>query len=104
MSSAFADPPDSGVNVSASADGAETSRASSAATSAASIRRRGMPVGKAGEIISAVHAYAPLRGGCPEPGPLNPSSRALECRRALLEERQGALLEVPRAREAVLQL
>src|SRR5829696_4390126 len=47
MSSAFAEPPDSGVNVSASADGAATKRASSAAASAASIRRRGMPVGKA---------------------------------------------------------
>src|SRR5215218_10033022 len=47
MSSAFGDPPDSGVNASASADGAATKRASSAAASAASIRRRGMPVGKA---------------------------------------------------------
>src|SRR5215208_2159733 len=47
MSSAFPEPPDSGVNASASADGAATRRASSAAASAASIRRRGMPVGKA---------------------------------------------------------
>src|SRR5829696_5454256 len=47
MSSAFGDPPDSGVNVSPSAEGAATRRASRAAASAASIRRRGMPVGKA---------------------------------------------------------
>src|SRR5215210_6283425 len=47
MSSAFAEPPDSGVNVSASVAGAAARRASSAAASAASIRRRGMPVGKA---------------------------------------------------------
>jgi hypothetical protein len=48
MSSAFWDPPDSGVNVSAKADGAAIRNASRAAARAQRSRRRGMPEGKAG--------------------------------------------------------
>ncbi len=47
MSSAFWDPPDSGVNASANADGAAIRIAMTAAEKAASNRRLGVPVGKA---------------------------------------------------------
>src|SRR5919107_672283 len=164
MSSAFSDPPDSGVNVSASADGAATRRTSSAAASAASIRRRDMPVGKArgsylrptetlhfvrvapsglarGRLLDLQLAYAQAvdleltdaqppdhrsadrkpadrdgahrdraqghrsRGQRPDRlGRWVAHSGTLEGRVALLEERKRALLEVTRAREAVLKL
>src|SRR3954454_8203971 len=55
MLSAFGEPPDSGVNVSASA-GAASNRAAGAAANAARIRRRGMPEGKERRIISPLHA------------------------------------------------
>jgi hypothetical protein len=47
MSSAFGDPPDSGVKVSATAGPAVSRQARIAAARAAKSRRLGMPVGKA---------------------------------------------------------
>src|SRR5215210_8378306 len=100
MSSAFWEPPDSGVSASASADGAHTRDAKTTAVRAVRSRRLGVPAGK------AAGSYPRPPGGLhfvPD-APSEPELRALERRIALLREGGNALLEVHRPGERVLEL
>src|SRR5215212_7293345 len=100
MSSAFCEPPDSGVNVSAKADGTQIRQAARAAPRAVASRRLGTPVGKARRIISAPSGRSPLRARCPERERLSALERGLP----LLDEGGHALLEVACPGERVLEL
>src|SRR5215211_5446595 len=106
MSFAFCEPPDSGVNASANADGAAIRIASAASEKAARSRRLGKPAGK------AARSYLRVRDGSHfVPVVPNDASRGgLGYFRlpgkpgALLDEGRHALLEVLGAGECVLEV
>src|SRR4029079_10670028 len=115
MSSAFGEPPDSGVNVSAKADGAQIRDAKTTALRAVRSRRLGMPVGKAAgsyirlrEGLHFVPDDSSARGSDPARsrrcGRTSEGSDPLERGLPLLDEGGHALLEVLGAGELVLEV
>src|SRR5215208_4941858 len=99
MSSAFCDPPDSGVKASANADGAAIRIARAAAEKAATSRRLGVPVGKA-----AGSYPRPSGRSYFVPDGTQRGSDPLERGVPLLHEGGHALLEVLRPGQGVLEL